>query len=310
MNKYIKYLGLAAVPFLFTGCKDDMPQEPLGPQGPDYVTIHFGVMLDDLDGTPDTRSLAPGYQFSDGKSISDLKCYVYNQANGINAAPAEVVDVDIKTVNSQLGGDVTVMLPKGNKYDFVFLGTSIPQTAAPSKLYYNPNDRTLSVDYSTITCNDEEMDCFFASQTGVTTETAFDANIVLKRPFAQLNIGTNDYDIYDSTTPIKDISVTVDGIYNKINLMDGSLIGNTMKVTINGASRPTGQTFPVAGYEYLSMNYLLVNTRKLVDMSFSVNHVNSGTPSKVVKIGEVAVERNYQTNVYGKALLTEEIPSF
>ena len=306
MNLGYKKFCLLIVPMLMMGCKDDLPQT----SDQEYVTVHFGVALEDIDGTPDTRSLAPGYKFSDGKSISELKCYVYNQANGLNAAPTEVVDVDIKTVNSQLGGDLSLMLPKGNKYDFIFLGTSIPQTNASSKLYYNQNDRSLAVNYSSISCNDEEIDCFFASQTDVTTETAFDNNIMLKRPFAQVNLGTKDYDTYNSTSPIKDISVSVDGVYNKVNLMDGSLVGDPISVTFKGALRPVGQIFPVTGYEYLSMNYLLVNTRKLIDLSFTVNHVNSATAPKVVNIGDVAVERNYQTNVYGKALLTEDIPSY
>ena len=89
--------------------------------------------------------------------------------------------------------------------------------------------------------------------------------------------------------------------------MDGSVVGEPLNISLQGASMPNGQTYPVNNMTYLSMNYLLVNTRKLVDLTITVNHTNSSIPSKVISLESIAVERNYQTNVYGKTLLTGEI---
>lgn len=288
-----------------TGCSSsDTPKMP----EPDVelVPVHFDLRFSGLNNET-TRSLADGYKFSDGKSISELKCYVYNAANGSSSTPIKVENIDIKAVNDHRGGDISILLPKGQQFDVVFLGTSIPQTNPASKLYYNSSDRTLTVNYSTVSCNDEELDCFYAVQTNVKTETIKENPIELTRPFAQLNIGTGDYADYNSSTPVKNIAVTVDGIYNKINLMDGSVVGNPQNITFQGAALPTGQTFPVNNMTYLSMNYLLVNTRKLIDLTITVNHTNSSIPSKVISLESIAVERNYQTNVYGKLLLTGEL---
>ncbi len=257
--------------------------------------------------TTETRSLAPGYHFSDGKSISILKCYVYNTAKGQTAAPVKTIDIDIKTINGNNGGDVTIPLPKGESYDVVFLGTSIPQTDSSSKLYYNTTARTLNLNYSLIKCNDEEIDCFFAARQNVTSESVTEETIELSRPFAQMNIGTQDYTTYNTSNPVKNISVSVDGIYESVNLMDGKLVGSPIKANYVASAIPSGQSFPVSGYSYLTMNYLLVNLRQLADVTMTVNHTNSSTAAKEINITGVAVERNYQTNIYGKNLLTEDI---
>ena len=304
MNK-LKFLYLSAFATCLVGCQDDLEDQEK--HDPEYAPVHFNLSFGKLGGVPDTRSLAPGYQYADGSSISELKCYVYDKSRGNSAAPVSIVDIDIKEVNANKGGDVTVLLPKGEAYDVVFLGTSIPQTTASSKLYYNTTNRTLNINYSVISCNDEEIDCFYASRENVTTETAFNQTIELTRPFAQINVGTQDYSTYTSTSPIKNIAMSVNGVFSSVNLMSGELVGNATKANFTASAVPTGQTFPIAGYSYLSMCYVLVNQRKLVDVSLTVNHTSSSTAAMTIEIPGVAVERNYQTNIYGKNLLTEDI---
>lgn len=294
-------IGLSALT-LTSGCADDLMKENMNPDN-ELVPVTFNLSIKDLQGT---RSLASDYQFADGKSISILKCYVYNQAAGVSAAPSNVFDINIKAINGNQGGDVTLLLPKGEVYDVVFLGTSIPQTDTSSKMYYNTTARTLNLNYDLISCNDEEIDCFYASREDVTTETVIDQYIELTRPLAQLNIGTQDYATYNASTPVKGIAVSVDGIYTSMDLMSGDVIGSPIKANFGASPIPSGQTFPANGYTYLSMNYLLVNLRKLVDVSLTINHTNNSTAAKDIDITGIAVERNFQTNVYGKTLLTEE----
>lgn len=307
MNKLFSCLFLSILICCLTGCSDDMVEKIHLDQ--EYVPVHFNLKFNDIEDGIRTRSLAPGYTYADGSSVSVLKCYVYNKSNGMSAPPSDIVDIEVKNIDSNKGGEITLLLPKGEYFDVVFLGTSIEQTNSSSKLFFNTSNRTLNIDYSKVSCNDEELDCFFASKSGITTESILDETVELKRPFAQLNIGTKDYNEYNSSTPIKDIAVSIDGIYNTVNLMTGQVVEQPVSVSLNGSAVPSGQLFPVDGYTYLSMNYLLVDVRKLVSLSFTINHVNSSTPAKTVNIGNVAVERNYQTNVYGKALLTEDIPT-
>ena len=302
MKNIFAYCSALLLVSAMFSCSSDSPESNYSDA--DMVPVRFRLSFAGISGLS-TRSLAPDYKFSDGTSVSELKCYVYNKSEGDNASPVKVVDVDIKDVNENRGGDVSILLPKGQNFDVVFLGTSVPQDDASGKLYYSLTERTLTVNYSVVTSSDEELDCFFAVQKDVSSETVLEEAVVLSRPFAQLNIGTLDYDEYNAVTPVESVAVSVDGIYNKFNLMDGAIIGDPVKVNLLASPVPSGQVFPIAGFSYLSMSYLLVNLRKLVDVSMTVNHMDASVAPLSLSFEEIAVERNYQTNLYGKKLLTE-----
>lgn len=294
-KSYISFLLLFCLIFM-SGCSNcDEPS--FNDEETDFVT--FSIDLDNSTANGNsTRSLASGYQFADAKSISIVKCYVYNQANGANAQPVKVVDINV----SNLKGNVSIPLPKNQTFDFVFLATSIPQDNSSSKLYYSPSERSVALNYSAICSSDEEIDCFFASKTGLTTETVISDAIKLKRPFAQVNIGAKDYAAYNASYPIKDITVNVTGVYSKFSLMDGSVIGDPVTASFQPSAAPSSQTFPVSGSSYLAMNYVLVNLRKLVDVTISINHQDASYGSMDMTFKEIAVERNYQTNLYIRSL--------
>ncbi len=84
--------------------------------------------------------------------------------------------------------------------------------------------------------------------------------------------------------------------------MDGNVVGNAVDVTFGGAQMPANQTYPVAGAQYIAIDYLLVNQRKLIDVSLGINHINSAIPDLVIPFKNIAVERNYQTNLTIKSL--------
>lgn len=277
-----------------TGCSSE--DDPTVSGIADEKPISFSLRIDSRNvNEPTTRSLAPGYHFGDGASINTVKCYVYNQANGNSAEPSKVIDVPV----SSLSGNFTIRLPRNQTFDLVFLATSIGQTDASSKLFYNSTERSLKVNYGN--CSDEEYDCFFATVKNVTTETSMSDAIILRRPFAQINVGARNLAAYNSTHPISSVSLTVNGVYDKLNLMDGSLIGDPVNVSFTDSATPAGQTFPVDGNDYLAMNYVLVNTRCLTNVVVTVNHSDATAP-KSLTVENVALERNYQSNICIKSL--------
>ncbi|MBR5248966.1 MAG: hypothetical protein IKV28_00055, partial [Bacteroidales bacterium] len=151
--------------------------------------------------------------------------------------------------------------------------------------------------------NAENRDAFFKyhtfTVTGAQTET-----IELKRPFAQLNIGTADYAASTSAgyTPTKS-AVTVKNVYSTLNLATGEVDGSTV-ATFGLANIKKDETFPVAGNQYLAMNYLLVaSTKSLVEVEFTYT---DGSNAKTRTVGSVPVQRNYRTNLYGN-LLTSNV---
>ena len=162
----------------------------------------------------------------------------------------------------------------------------------------------MTVDYAAAVCNDENRDAFYARHTftvnGKQTET-----VKLYRPFAQLNIGTNDYDASTDAgyTPTQS-AVKVTNIYSTLDLFEGN-VSDEVAPTFNFADIKKDETFPVAGYEYLAMNYLLVAADKeLVEVEFSYKDANEDAKTRIV--GSVPVQRNYRTNIFGQ-LLTSDV---
>ena len=231
--------------------------------------------------------------YSDGTTATVLQYAVYDAAG--NLLPTlTVTDAEIHGSTT-----VTVQLTTGNSYSIVFWAAA---EDAPYTVDFA--NKTMTVDYANAKSNDEKRDAFYKRHDFTVSGTQ-NETIELKRPFAQLNIGTSDYTASANAgyTPTKS-SVTVRNIYNKLNLFDGT-VENPAEVTFDYNDIPTTETFPVNGYEYISMNYLLVHASKtVVDIDFS--YTDAADNAKTRTVGSVPVQRNYRTNLFGQ-LLTSEV---
>ena len=262
-----------------TSCQDDFDNRvDFG----ETSTVSFTVS------TPDMATRA----FSDGKTATVLQYAVYDKDGEILPA----FTTDDATINGS--ANVQLQLVTGNTYSVIFWAAA---EDAPYAVDFGA--KTMTVNYDGALCNAENRDAFYKyytfKVTGAQTET-----IELKRPFAQLNIGTADYADSESAGYVPNESkVVVSHVYTTLDLVDGVVSGET-PVTFASAAIDRNQSFPVTGYEYLAMNYLLVSKDKeTVDIEFTYA---KGQDSKSRKVGSVPVQRNYRTNIYGN-LLTSEV---
>ena len=276
MKKLI-YCVAAMATVLFASCQ----KEVLAPVANEAATVSFSV------NTPEIATRA----YSDGTTATVLQYAVYDAA-GNELEDLTVTDGEIHTT-----AEVKLQLVTGNTYSVIFWA------AAPNAPYaVDFANKTMTVDYSAAVCNDEARDAFYACKTftvtGVQTET-----IELRRPFAQLNIGTADYAASaDAGYVPTQSSVVVKNVYKTLNLATGA-VENEVEANFGLADIEKGEAFPVTGYEYLAMNYLLVSTSKeLVDVEFTYTN---GADAKTRTIGSVPVQRNYRTNIYGNVLTSD-----
>lgn len=270
--------------FLISSCSSE--QVELDNNEENNVNIEITLPVSD-----DIRTRA----FSDGLSINNLICYAYTNSNPVGNKPDIVSTVPLHNYAGKPGAYYSLTLPKNASYDLVFVATSCSQESN-SKIYYNSQQRTLNLNYDKISQNDEALDCFWGVIKNV-SPNSYSYKVTLKRPFAQLNIGSKDV---PSTTPLS-VSVDVKGVYSSFNVMDGSVSGKT-NLSLAKSSVPTGHSYPIPGYDYLSMNYLLVNERTNVDVSMTVD--NQGMTSDCT-FDNVPIQRNYRTNVYGNLLTAD-----
>ncbi len=290
INDMKKILLLSLLSFLLYSCASEEPKQDLGTDN--CINIDLTIPYPD-----DMKTRA----FGDGSYLNNLKCYIYDQAKGSNQAPYYIDDLTLNKNGGTLGCRYSVYLPKDKTYDLVFLATSLAQDDSSSKLYYNKVDRTMNVNYDKMQPNDESVDCFYGVLKGVSGSGSNSYTISLRRPFAQLNIGTKDLEIYNqlSSASFKSAGVSIDGVYSGFKVMDGSVTGSKSKVSFAQASAPTGQSFPVANTVYLSMNYLLVNEKTDVNVSMKIENQSS---SFDCNFNNVPLQRNCRTNIFGNLL--------
>ena len=276
MKKLI-YCVAAMATVLFASCQ----KEVLAPVANEAATVSFSV------NTPEIATRA----YSDGLTATVLQYAVYDAA-GNELEDLTVTDGEIHTT-----AEVKLQLVTGNTYSVIFWA------AAPNAPYaVDFAKKTMTVDYTAAVCNDEARDAFYACKTftvtGVQTET-----IELRRPFAQLNIGTADYTDSENAGYVPtQSSVVVKNVYNTLNLTTGA-VENEVVANFDLADIKKDENFPVNGYDYLAMNYLLVSTSKeLVDVEFTYTN---GADTKTRTVGSVPVQRNYRTNIYGNVLTSD-----
>ena len=280
MTKKILFGMMSAFTMLFaTSCENEFN---LGVIADETAQVSFNV------GTPEIATRA----FSDGTTATKLQYAVYD------AEGNELTDLTV--TDGEIHGSTTVnlQLTTGNTYSVIFWAAA---EDAPYTVDFATKEMT--VDYTAAVSNDEVRDAFYKyhtfTVTGAQTET-----IELKRPFAQLNIGTNDFtaSAIAGYTPTHSAAV-VKNIYSTLNLVNGDVSDET-EVTYASSKIPTGESFPIDGYDYLVMNYLLVAADKaLVDVVFTYT---DGSNEKTRTVGSVPVQRNYRTNIYGQ-LLTSDV---
>lgn len=300
-NKYYKSTFMKKILYsLFSICLvlSSCASDEFEVQNPSEGNLNISVSIPT---SSDMRTRADGFKFSDGTSVNELKCYVYNQANGTNSAPVLVRDIELVEHEDCRGGDLSLDLPTGQNFDVVFLATANPQDNPSSKIYYDAAARRLNVNYDKIKTCDEDVDCFYAVQKIISSDQKSEYSLTLRRPFAQLNIGTKDMSAYAdmASSPLMSAGVTVDGVYSAMDLMDCGVVGDPVKVDIASAPLPSGQDYPVSGIDYLTMNYLLVDARTDVDVILNASN-NSNSFS--CEYPDVPLQRNYQTNIYGNLL--------
>ena len=234
----------------------------------------------------------------DGLTATTLSYAVYAAGS---QTPLLTSEDEVTFTNGQ--AILALNLASGKSYDILLWADAYDKDDANNPYTVNFNTQELTVDYTNALSNEEARDAFYGKVT-VEVKGAITENVTLTRPFAQMNIGTND--MKEAQATVLDVanlktSVTVKGVYSNLNLMSGE-VGNDAEVTFALNNIPQ-ETFMAKGetYDYLALNYLLVDTDKtLIDCKFSYT---DGKINGNKTFSNVPVQRNYRTNIFG-ALLT------
>ena len=278
MKKFL-LIAVAAFGMLMTACSKDEVAQPVAEKS----TVTFTVAAPELA----TRA-----EHGDGTLAKDLTYAVYNRADG-----AKLFD-GTATMNAELKATVEIPFVNGMTYDVLFWAES-------ENSPYLVNWTAKTVGYNpavTLVSNSKDYDAFYAyvndipEITGPVTKT-----VELKRPFAQLNIKTNDAaEAAQSGVVVENVKVVVKKGYSSFDLVDGT--GEDQgDVTFGFATTETTT-------DLLAVNYLFTGGEKsLVDVEFTYTDVNGkvAAAGEVMEFASVPVQRNYRTNIVGSLLTSE-----
>lgn len=199
-----------------------------------------------------------------------------------------------------LSKNVQLQLASGKKYDVIFWAAA-DEVGAQSKF----DETTQVATLAPTVCSNEADDAFFA-KAEIDVNGNLQQTVKLYRPYAQLNIGTDDLAAAAASGYTVTKTQVATQAYSAINLASGSVVGNATDVTFSYADIPdASETFPAgSAYNYLSMNYVLVPDYKTI-ADVTLDYTNGTTPMKRT-FTSVPLQRNYRTNIYG-SLLTNSV---
>lgn len=246
--------------------------------------------------------------YADGKTVGKVFVHVYQQdadgnlkyiapaAAGESVTPSQVVDMT--------GGAVkySTRLVTGQKYTFVFWAECLG--AATSPYTYDPETKTVTVNYAGVAGNDETRDAFCNVLKDVEITGAYSSDVKLYRPFAQLNFGVTSEDYAAAKAAGLEVTaakVKLTNAATSLNLLGGTVSG-AADVTFAAAALPT-ETLSAAGatYKYVAMDYVLVGkaAKTLSDVTLTLTATGTQSTTPEFTYSNVPLQANYRTNIVG-----------
>jgi len=309
MMKRSFYSFLAAVSLMWavTSCSQE---EMIGNEASENeVEVSFNV---DMEGQTTSRTIG------DGLTVDKVHMAVYDvnkAADGTLIVSEELLLLRKVEDVTNKGAVVKVRLVKGQTYAFVFWA----QNEAAGH-YDLTNMTKIKVKNYATDANDESRDAFYKYVEPIQVTGSFSQNVTLKRPFAQLNLGTTAQDIAWAKTAGIEIAkskVKVEGaVYTTLNTITGEA-EDLATVDFSLAAIPDAEKeeleikdsenqFAIKNYEYLATDYLLANTE--AELSTNVTFTLVGSNDEVVNhltVSNAPLQRNWRTNIVGEILTGE-----
>ena len=280
-------VAMSALMLMATSCADDQTSD-LKAGAESIVTITA-----QLPGDMGTRA------FADGKKATELHYAVYEKGTTTRLAVCKKADgtkgqLEGTATMTGLQTTISLQLTTGKEYDFVFWAD-----APGDNVYsFNSENQTVTVNYANAENNTDNLDAFFGQKKALKVSGNMSISQELRRPFAQINIGTDDFDAAAAAGYTVSESTIGVATYQTLNLLSEE-VSDPVTATFVKKPIPTEDSkFSVNSkdYKYLSMSYVLVpKDKETVDIAFDYTLTNR-------TFTNVPVQRNYRTNIFGSLL--------
>lgn len=279
---------------LFASCSHDMNEHEAEGSTAE-VRFSLNVECESVS----TRSI------SDGTGANQLMWAIFSESGELILPKA--VKNDVGDLLSEKGHSMYLTLAKGKTYKAVFWAQN-----GSCEAYTVSDDMKVSINYEGLN-NDESRDAFFVSSDPFTVNGSTEVSVILKRPFAQVNVGAFPWDLEYAEESGLDVTLSgavIAGVPNTLDLFDGSVEGE-VDVNYTLGAIPEEDLYVDVDengekemYEYISMSYILASPESTVHaMSFTFSDAAGAVTAEFKDgLGSVPVQRNWRTNIVGQIL--------
>ena len=274
MNKVLLLAGMLAA---FTACqKDELPQSGAATSQTISVTVPQGIQ---------TRATGDG----DGSMVNRCILEIYRDG-------ALYGERKVSTVTSGKATFSDLRLVAQQTYDFVFWADCADNGVDK---YYDTESGLTQISAKEYKGNEERFDAFFLCQKDYKVEASFnETGWVLKRPFGQLNIKTDD--LGDIPTELQPDAVSV--VFKNLPTSFNALEGVTNEATQEEVTYKANILDAASGK--LTVDYLWASEEESATLSdFTMTFLNNDTEICTNDaFTNIPIRRNYRTNVSGNLL--------
>ena len=275
---FIQFAATALMAMTLLACgKEDIKLPEVG------ESVTFTVQTDCV-----TKAL--GDNDGAGANVNRCKVAVYMLTSD-SSAPYKIYDKPEVNKHNNLSYSFTVNLLVQQTYQIVVW--------VDKAGLYDVNDELTLVTRKSgdVTCNSDAYDAFYASVPFVHGTDMVTA-IVAKRPFAQLNLITQDLDPAAQPTEIS-LTYASPQSFNPLT----ATVGTEMTSVTYKANRPYYSS--TEGTEHtLAMNYVFAAADTQTFLPTVKLTALKGSTTVVTQIANVPVQQNYRTNITGNLLTT------
>ena len=289
------FLLVVSLVVALTACQKE--EAPFAPDGANTQTITISIPQGMQSRAVGTYANAADY----GKAVEINRCILQVYREGV--AYGDPMVVEVQTSENKKTATFNLRLVAQQKYDFVFWADCATETnnGTFSDLHYNTSDLTNITVIGDYVGNNDEFDAFFFCKTDYTvTESFAETSWVLRRPFGQLNVKTNDMTaIPDNTLKPTKVKVALTALPTSFNAKTGTVGEQTANVEYEAKviNQANGE---------LTVDYIWAPVEEAALVNFSMKFYNNETLiCENNDFKNIPVRRNYKTNVSGN-LLTKQ----
>lgn len=267
------------------GCTDDLGTTGSNPPD-EMATVRLSIGLDgmtatraDANGNLKESDYGDGHQpeISDGTRATTLIYAFYKkekdgrrtQLSIDGKKENETVNEAKQVVRTNVKfpvDDISFELVKGFEYTLAFWAQSGNDDDEDIYKYYDTSDfSTIKVKYADMANNDELRDAFCAKHTINLTRDTEDVNIILKRPFAQINVGmtkTAWEAVEKQHKEIKTSSIKFSGLCDTFDLLEDKVVYDGDHLLVDDIKFTTAPIPSDGNYQYSTSKKLQVDLNR------------------------------------------------